>query len=358
MDNSETKKPWIETPLIWSRTLSKAAGCNVFLKLENTQPSGAFKSRGIGHYMQQRLPKSNSQANGHTESVTSTHFFCSSGGNAGLACVHAAATLGCPSTIVVPMTTNAYMIGKLRDAGAKEVIQIGASWFEADQHLVNELLPKAKTSGESAVYVPPFDHPDIWTGNATMVEEIVKQLPVAERSYPVKPTSASSKETAPDAIVCSVGGGGLFCGVMQGLSTCAPTSKTKVLAVETVGADSLAQAVQKRELVTLPAITSIATTLGARTVARQAFAYASKSEKVCTAVLTDAEAVDACLRFADDERMLVEPSCGVSLAACYTGKVKQYLPDLNVDSRVVIVVCGGSNASLQGLADYKRQFSD
>ena len=38
-------KPWVETPLIFSPTISRAAGCNIFLKLENTQPSGSFKSR-------------------------------------------------------------------------------------------------------------------------------------------------------------------------------------------------------------------------------------------------------------------------------------------------------------------------
>ena len=38
-------KPWVETPLLFSPPLSRAAGCNIFLKLENTQPSGSFKSR-------------------------------------------------------------------------------------------------------------------------------------------------------------------------------------------------------------------------------------------------------------------------------------------------------------------------
>lgn len=38
-------KPWVETPLIHSAPLSLVAGCNIFLKLENVQPSGSFKSR-------------------------------------------------------------------------------------------------------------------------------------------------------------------------------------------------------------------------------------------------------------------------------------------------------------------------
>lgn len=42
---TEPPKPWIETPLIHSIPLSRAAGCNIYLKLENLQPSGSFKSR-------------------------------------------------------------------------------------------------------------------------------------------------------------------------------------------------------------------------------------------------------------------------------------------------------------------------
>jgi L-serine/L-threonine ammonia-lyase len=40
-------KPWVETPLIFSPPISRAAGCNIYLKLENTQPSGSFKSRYV-----------------------------------------------------------------------------------------------------------------------------------------------------------------------------------------------------------------------------------------------------------------------------------------------------------------------
>lgn len=60
------------------------------------------------------------------------HLIISSGGNAGLACVSAAVMLDCPATVVVPMSTKPAMIAKLRTAGAEQVIQKGASWFEAD----------------------------------------------------------------------------------------------------------------------------------------------------------------------------------------------------------------------------------
>lgn len=291
-----------------------------------------------------------------------THFFCSSGGNAGLGCVSAAVTFGCPATIVVPDSTSAFMISKLENVGATKVIQIGASWFEADEYLRKELLPKAREDGQNAVYVPPFDAPSIWAGNSTMIDEIVRQLPKVDLHYPSR-VDATARNTSednlefPDAIICSVGGGGLLNGIMQGLDRYerpASKNKTKVLAIETVGADALFQSVQKGELVTLPAITSIATTLGARTVSEQAFKHAMDKERITCAVLTDKEAVEACKRFADDERFLVEPACAVSLAVLYTGKLRVLYPNLQPESRVVVVVCGGSGLSLEILNGYIR----
>ncbi|KAF3348092.1 hypothetical protein VdG2_03818 [Verticillium dahliae VDG2] len=74
--SAEAKLPWIETPLISSPELSRAAGCNILLKLENLQPSGSFKSRGVGNLVLRAVAASAS---------ADVHFYCSSGGNAGLA---------------------------------------------------------------------------------------------------------------------------------------------------------------------------------------------------------------------------------------------------------------------------------
>ena len=318
---SDLPTPWRHTPLIHSPTLSKHAGCQIYLKLENLQPSGSFKSRGIGNLLLSHL---SSLPDPSTRSKL--HFYSSSGGNAGLACVCAAVSLGCPATIVVPLSTSAFMIGKIREAGAAEVVQEGTSWYEADAYLKEEVIPAAEARGEIPVYVPPFDDPKIWEGNATLLEEVLEQL-----------------AGAPDALICSVGGGGLFSGIMLGRERTGDVAKgMKVLAVETEGADSLNLSVREGKLSTLPAITSIATTLGARTVAKQAYEYV-KQEGVQSVVLQDEEAMEGCVRFADDERIMVEASCGVSLALCYGGRLRKVLPELTEESKVVVVVCGGKN---------------
>jgi L-serine/L-threonine ammonia-lyase len=225
------------------------------------------------------------------------------------------------------------MMDKIRAAGAADVIQFGASWAEADAHLNEVVVPQARARGETPVYVPPFDAQDIWDGHATMVGEIIDQL-----------------ECPPDALVCSVGGGGLFCGIMQGLEV-RGRSDVKVVAVETEGAHSLALSLQEGHLATLPAITSIATTLGARRVAPKAYEYAQR-DSVTSVVLKDIEAMEGCVRFADDERIMVEAACGVSMALCYNGRLRKFLPQLTEKSKVVMVVCGGSNVNTQMLSDW------
>ncbi|KEF60692.1 uncharacterized protein A1O9_02253 [Exophiala aquamarina CBS 119918] len=327
------KKVWLETPLIESTVLSKMAGCRVFLKLENTQPSGSFKSRGIGNFMVSYVHQ-----NGTDKS--NIHFYISSGGNAGLACVTAAVSLNCKASVVVPLSTDQDMISKIREAGGTDIISYGETWFHADQYLRETVMAAAESRGETAIYVPPFDNHLVWEGASTMVDEISSQM-----------------EVQPDAIVCSVGGGGLFSGVMLGLDRNGwdEGHPTQVLAVETNGADSLAQSVDKGELVTLPAITSIAKSLGALTVAPNAFKQALR-ENVSTVVVEDSEACSACLQFADHHRHLVEPACGASLALLYNGTLKNYVNDFGPGSRVVFIVCGGSTVSLEKLDGYRKTY--
>lgn len=281
------------------------------------------------------------------------HFYCSSGGNAGLACVLAALTIGCQATIVVPKSTTPFMIAKLRDLGATDVIQQGDSWQEADNYLTGTLMTAAKERGEVPIYVAPFDDPEIWNGNSGITKEISKQIDEATQHYPTPGTTTGTPNV--DAIVCSVGGGGLFAGIMQGINELNLRDKTKVIAVETAGAESLHEALAKKEHITLPAITSLATSLGARKVAKQAYEY-GQQENVVSTVLTDAEAIQGCKKFLNDERYLVELACGVCPAVCYQGKLKELLPDLNENSTVVIIVCGGSNMSSDIMDEYFAKY--
>jgi L-serine/L-threonine ammonia-lyase len=120
-----------------------------------------------------------------------------------------------------------------------------------------------------------------------------------------------------------------------------------VLAVETKGADSFATAVRAGHLVTLDKITSLATTLGARTVAPQALEW-TRYHPITPWAVSDRSAVNACLRFADDHRVLVEPACGASLAAVY-----ERAEPLEGRAPIVVMVCGGAGVTRELLETWK-----
>lgn len=98
--------------------LTRPSPCSLSLSTSNDLPNPS----GIGHLAQRSL---------HPLGPSHTHLICSSGGNAGLACAHAALALGTKCTIFVPVTAPDRVIAKLRVMGA-EVVQGGAHWAEAD----------------------------------------------------------------------------------------------------------------------------------------------------------------------------------------------------------------------------------
>jgi L-serine/L-threonine ammonia-lyase len=294
----------IETPLFESSVLSALTGRAVWLKLEALQPPGSFKIRGVGHACREYARRG------------ATRFISSSGGNAGLAVAYAGRCLSVPVVVVVPETTTERAKALICREGA-EVIVHGASWQEA-----NALAQSMLT--DSDAFLHPFDDPLLWQGHASMIDE-VKRAGVV-----------------PDAVVLSVGGGGLLSGVAEGLGRNG-WDDVPIVAAETAGADSFAQSIDAGERVELPGITSLATSLGARKVCEQAFRW-SRERPVRSVVVSDKAAVSACRRFVDDHRIVTEPACGASLAVMYDN-----LPVLENSESVLVVVCGGTTATVADL---------
>jgi len=299
----------IRTPLILHPTLSTTSR-RIWLKLENLQPSGSFKLRGMG------LLCSQAAAQGKRKVV------CPSGGNAGLATAVAAASLGLQACIVVPHTTPEATRARIRRTGA-EVIVHGKVWDEANQR-ARELASAVDTE-----YVPAFDHPVLWEGHSTMIDEILEDCPQV------------------DTVVTSVGGGGLLAGILTGLLR-HDRRDCRIIACETRGAASFAAAVEAGHPVRLSKIDTVATSLGAAQVAQWPVQHIGEFNHECL-VLSDDDAIMGVVRYASDLRQLVEPACGVSLAVAYLDH-----PALAGARDVVIVVCGGVSISAQLVAGWAR----
>jgi L-serine/L-threonine ammonia-lyase len=149
-----------------------------------------------------------------------------------------------------------------------------------------------------------------------------------------------------DAVVASVGGGGLLAGILTGLLRHGRTD-CRVIACETTGAASFRAALDAGHPVKLDRIDSIAKSLAALQVASWPV-DAIKQFPHESVVLSDADAIMGVTRFADDHRQLVEPACGVSLAVGYLDH-----PAIATAHDVVIVVCGGVSVDARMVADWE-----
>jgi L-serine/L-threonine ammonia-lyase len=296
------------TPLLDSAHLGRASGSRVWIKLESLQPTGSFKIRGVGRACEEAV------AGGARRLVSS------SGGNAGLAVAYAGKKLGVAVSVFVPRTTSRRMVEKIRAEGAAVEVH-GDGWDDAHAAALQACAAEGGEGDRGAFYVHPFDMPSVWHGNATLVEEV-----------------AAQGLDRPGAVVVAVGGGGLLCGVLEGMHALGWTD-VPVVAVETEGAASLYAAMQAGETVDIGAITSIATTLGARRVCERALAW-TRQHPVISWRVSDRAAVDACLRFASDHLVVVEPACGAALAAVY-----DCAEPLTGVRSVLAVACGGAGAT-------------
>lgn len=302
----------IKTPLLESLELSEICKSQVYLKMEALQPSGSFKNRGIGlicsHYAQNEKARS---------------FVSSSGGNAGLAVAYSGRMLKIPVKVIIPNSTPLFMVQKIQKEGA-EVIIHGKDWNAAD-NLARELAEEP-----GSFYISPFDHPLIWKGHASIIQEI--------KESPFKP----------DAVILAVGGGGLLCGVVQGLHDVG-WNDTPVFTAETEGAASFAKSVKAGKLITLDSINTLATSLGAKTVAKKALEW-SKVHPIFPQIVSDKEAVEASLQFADHHRILVEPACGAALSLIYTNKINP-----QIYKKILVIVCGGCGVTRSHMEEWKTK---
>lgn len=298
-----------DTPLIQSHALSELTGRSVWLKLDALQPCGSFKIRGIGNACEIH----------HSRGARS--FVCSSGGNAGLAVAYAGRQLKVPVRVVVPesATERAKELLYLENA---DVIVHGPTWQEANE-FAQSLV------GPDDVFLHPFDDPLLWDGYATLIDEI------------------RHSGIQPDAIVLSVGGGGLLSGIVEGLHRHS-WHEIPVFAVETVGANSFHEAMKAGQPISLDKVSTIATSLAAKQVCQQAVNW-SKTHPIHSVLVSDHSALNACRRFLDDHRILVEPACGASLSMIYEKST-----ELEKFSKILVIVCGGATATIDQILKWSE----
>jgi threonine dehydratase len=290
------------TPLEFSHSLSERLGVDVYVKYELFQKAGSFKVRGAFNKI---LSLSDAERAAGVVAV--------SGGNHAQAVAYAARELGIRSVILMPNTTPKNSVEATRGYGAEvDLRPTIADAFARIEHYV---------SAEGMTLVHPFDDPVVIAGQGTLGLEIVEDLPGVTD------------------IVTSIGGGGMAAGVAVAVKGLVPTARA--WGVETVGADAMSLAIAAGEPVTLPAITSIAKTLGAPFVTQTTLDLVRENLESVT-VVSDAEAVEALVFIAERLKVMAEPA-----ASCTLSAAERLKENFGPDTQLVLVLCGGN----VGLAD-------
>ena len=310
----------------------------VFFKNELDQPSGSFKLRGLGYLVGKSIEKATA------EGKKGVKVFSSSGGNAGLAAAYASKYYQVPCTVVLPKISKQVVINKLEELGA-EVIVFGNHWGEADEYL-RETIIKLLPSEIYPVYCHPFDDPTIWEGHGAIIDDLPEQLSASDLSN-VK------------AVVCSVGGGGLYNGIVEGLKR-NKLNNVAVVAVETQQAACFHEGVKQGKLVRLEKVPTLATSLASPYISEKSLEnYKSTEIKTYLELIDDMDSLQGTIDYYDRfDKRLIEPACGAS--TCTVMSRKDLLDKLNLDENdiVVVVVCGGVAINDQILQEYRDKLKE
>jgi threonine dehydratase len=287
----------VRTPVVDLPALSERLGVPVVVKCEQLQPVGAFKIRGA-YTAVSRVARE-----GAARGVVT-----SSSGNHGQALAYAARIFGLRAVVVMPASTPRIKVEGVRRHGGEPVF--AGAVRSAEQAARAEAIARE----EGLVLIPPYDHPDVVTGQATLGLEILEQCPGVE------------------AILSPVSGGGLLAGLCVAVAGLKPS--VRLVGVEPEGAAKLTAALAAGGPRTLERAASIAD--GLLTPSVGSFTWPIIRRVVREAVrVSEAEIAEAVGFLHRRAGLRAEPSGAVATAALLSGRVRP-------DGPTVAVISGGN----------------
>lgn len=272
-------------------------GGAMVLKLECFQHTGTFKARGALSVA--RSLDAAQRARGIT---------AASAGNHAIAAGWAAARVGASAKVVIQSNANPFRVALARAQGAEVIMKApGAETFDEAERLVRE---------EHRHFIHPFEGPLTSLGTAGVGLELMQDAPDL------------------DAVIVSIGGGGLISGIAAAVKQINPACK--VYGVEPEGAAGMQQSLALGHPVTMDRVDTIADSLGAPMT--RAWGHALCTAYVDDIVLLSDDAICAGLvAFQQEAKLAVEPAAGAAIAAAL-GPLRARL----AGKRVGIIVCGAN----------------
>lgn len=277
------------------RLNSDEPGREVYLKLENLQPTGSFKVRGASNAISLAGPD-----------VKKRGVYTCSAGNMAQALAWQARQRGIGCTVIVPNEAPETKLKAIERFGA-EIVKV--SFDEVWKVVTTHQYPPLSKS----VFIHPFSDERMIAGNGTIGLEILEDMPDA------------------DTVIVPFGGGGLSTGIASAVHEKKPT--TKIFAVEPETAAPLAASFAAGKPMEINRIPSFVDGIGGRSVLPEMWRLASKLLNGC--IVCSLKEIASAVRFlVERNRVVAEGAGGASVAAALTGKAGL--------GKIVCVVSGGN----------------
>ncbi|WP_297483367.1 threonine ammonia-lyase [Sulfurimonas sp.] len=288
----------VNTPFSYAPYLSEEAGCNVYLKKENLQITGAFKLRGAYNKIATL-----------SEAQRAAGVVAASAGNHAQGVAYSAAAFDTKAVIVMPESTPLTKIDGVKHYGA-EVILAGTNYDEAYAY--------AREYGEKnhLTFVHPFEDEEVMAGQGTVALEILDKCQTL------------------DAVLIPVGGGGLIGGMASAIKALSPS--TKVIGVSAKGAPAFRNSYELKKAVDTTSVRTIADGIAVRDTSPVTLETALECVDEMIGV-DDAEIASAILYLLEKQKLVVEGAGAVGVAALLHHKL-EHLKGKNV----AVVLSGGN----------------
>jgi threonine dehydratase len=288
------------TPMETSQFLAEVLGSPVHLKCENLQRTGAYKLRGAYNRL------SSLTADERARGVVAA-----SAGNHAQGVALAARELGIRATIYMPVGVALPKLQATRGYGAETVLH---------GHSVEQALAAAKefAATTGAVFIPPFDHPDIIAGQGTLGLEVLEQVPDL------------------DTVVVPIGGGGLIAGMAIALRGMAERQgrRIRIIGVQSEHAASYTDSIAAGVPTTITTTPTIADGIAVARPGETNFPIVRDLvDEIVT--VSDDDVARALVLLLERAKLVVEAAGAVGVAAIMAGTITG-------TGRTVVVLSGGN----------------
>ncbi len=288
----------VDTPFSYAPYLSEIAECEVYLKKENLQVTGAFKIRGAYNKIASL-----------TDEQRACGVIAASAGNHAQGVALSASKFNIRAVIVMPESTPLTKINGVKHFGA-EVILHGTNYDEAYAY--------ARSYGEknSLTFVHPFEDEEVIAGQGTVALDILDKCEDL------------------DAVIIPVGGGGLISGMASAFKAINP--KIEVIGVSAKGAPALKNSYDLKKAVDSTSVRTIADGIAVRDTSEITLRHILQTVDKFISV-DDEEIASAILFLLEKQKLVVEGAGAVGVASLLHHKLE------HLKGKKVAVVLSGGN---------------